>query len=289
MLPPAFALRLTPLALTLLTLTLAATALARPAPKPSPPIFARSVMATPNGLPNKPGESWKVDLVVRRDGSFTVGRDGESVGRISPPDLAALKKAIRKTRFIKEAPNTPMCTGFPNRTIRVQTTKGSISWAAPCARGPHRSVIELEQLVESLVQIYMIGRPQPRLDPPDSSRLAASGVLVSTSTSSMHALIDFESLVVNADGTWQRIEPRSGGATRGKLTTTELEDLRSRLVSVTFENPGRPLACAARLDGHGEVSIPGVGSQRWDIPCSSLSPSLSSLLTELRRLTAPTP
>jgi len=288
----ASAARLAPLAVTLLALTLASVAEARPTPKPSPAIFTRSVIKTPNGIPNKWGEDWTVDLLVRRDGTFTAGRDGEHVGRITSAELAKLQKAIRKTRFIKDAPNRPVCTGLPNRSIRIRTTHGSVSWAAPCARGPHRSVIELEHLVESMVRtsatLVPVPQPEPHIAPPEVTRPDSSAVLVSTSINSMRGLGDFESLAVHADGTWQRVDPRSGGVTRGRLTADRLENLRSRLASVRFDNPAVPPACAARLDGHGEVSIPGVGSHTWSIPCSNLSPSLSSLLTELRRLTAPT-
>ncbi len=285
--PPAFAARLVTV-MALLTLTLAS-AEARPTPKPSPAIFTRSVLKSPNGRPDKRGEDWTVDLVARKDGTFMAGRDGERIGRLTPVELATLQKAIRKTRFIKDTPNRPVCTGMPNRSIRIRTTHGSVSWAAPCARGPHRSVVELEHLVESMVRTSVTSPPEPRPETPEAPGLDPSALLVTVSINSMRGVGEFESLAVHADGTWQRVDARLGGTGRGQLTAGQLVNLRSRLAAVSLHNPAIPPACAARLDGHGEVSIPGVGSHTWNIPCSNLSPSLSSLLTELRRLTAPTP
>ncbi|MCC6623138.1 MAG: hypothetical protein IT385_17905 [Deltaproteobacteria bacterium] len=282
----------------LVVLTQAEAALAIPPRKVlAPVIYERATQPAPDGRPQR-GATWTPELVVRSDGTWrATSTAGASAGQLDRAALRDLQRAIARARYRIDYGVYAMCTGFPSRRIRVKTKAGAVTWAAPCARRPHASVLALDELVERLVfassvpldpvvpidpidPTWRFERPpiEPPPIEPEPAPPVASQILVSYDEQRFTS-IGKGGIVVRVDGSW------TSDSGSGVLAPDQLASLRARLQTVTF-GPG-PLntQCAARLDGHGHIDAPGLGSHRWSIPCSSLHPTLASLLTELRRLT----
>lgn len=272
---------------TTLASSAATTAHARPPTKPSPALFTRSV-APHSGDRLRAPPSWQVDLVIRKDGSVT-GRDGRHLATLTPADLRRLNRQIRATRWVLERPGGVMCTGFPNRRTRIQTSVGVVSWASPCAAGPHTSVHQLELLVRELIASRSAPViPHPELDPEPTLPAPASGPatpLVRYETRSFHSPAGSTSITIFADGTWAKSPTLSHPGLQGALTTQELSDLRRLVAAVSLAPTEAPPACAARLDGHASLAVAGLGEYRWDLPCGRPHRSAQALITHLRALT----
>jgi hypothetical protein len=259
---------------------------ARPTAKPSPAIYTRSVAALDAG-DAKSSLVWRVELMVRKDGSVIAG-DGRHLATLTPSDLRALQRQIRKTRFTVERPSV-VCKDLPSRKSRIQTNAGLVTWSSPCAPPPHASVRRLEALVQDLIatrRAPIVPDPEPELAPVlPTTEPVRSPTLVTYEVHSFDSLDTAERIALNADGTWIRAASMRAPQQQGVLTAEQLTAMKRRLKTVVFVPNEPPYACAARLEGEASLSIDGVGSYRWSLPCGRVHGSAQSLITELRRLT----
>lgn len=259
-----------------LALTATAPALAlKPAPRVAPALYTESVrpILRSEGVPNA---RWSPEVVVRRDGRFVAG---DRRGTLSRAHLRTLHAAIRATRFTVDRGDYPRCRALPVRQVRVETARGSVSWASPCGLRVDASVGELTALVRRLIG----PAPAQRVATPPPAQEAPA--LVSYRVDSLDRPLG-EAIVVRADGTWTRVDGRRGGVTEGRLSRSEVTTLMARLRSAAFRGAPNPPMCAARLTGFATLEAPGVGSHRWQQPCGQPHPTLASALADLRRLTA---
>jgi len=304
--------RIAPVVLALVGLAaLAAPEAARAIPprKPlAPIILERATQPMPDGRSVRDA-AWTPTLTIRADGTWRAATaEGSIVGQLDKADLRDLQRAIARTRYRIDYGDYAVCRALPTQRVRIKTTAGTVSWATPCSRRPHASVLGLTRLageltlgsldprepvipvpIDPLAPLPGDVHPIPPVVPVDpvipvrpDGRVppAPSDVLLRLSEMRFQALDKGgDGITIRVDGSW------TSSGRSGVLRSDELASLNARIASVTLGPSPTPYQCAARLDGHGEIEVRGLGRHTWSIPCSSLHPSLASLVTEMRRLT----
>lgn len=234
--------------------------------RPPSPILTVEVGPTDRHKP-RPDQT-RLELQVLSDGTFEL--DGRP-GALSRPALRELQRAIAKTRFVLAPKARVNCMAIPVRRTHVKAQRGQVSWAAPCDRSPHPSVPALITSARAILGDHLHSAP------------SAPTTLVRYEVTSHRSPMGGESLVLMSDGSWSHHNAR--GARSGVLPAPDLKAIRDRMRTVRVGASRNPHHCAAMLEGQGTVTLDGVGSHTFSVPCSELDPTLSAFLSELRQLT----
>ena len=112
------------------------------------PLFEMSRQPLPGpGATAPPGAPWTSEIIIRADGSwFASGRSG----RLSPPQMAALRSAIARTRLRLTRRRAVTCVTSPDSMQRVTAGRADLRWAPGCEPTPDPSVTRLIAIARRL-------------------------------------------------------------------------------------------------------------------------------------------
>lgn len=230
-------------------------------------------------LARRPDQApFELVLLVQDDGTWA---SGERRGRLAPPDLARVRRAVARTRPGMERRRIALCAGLPSETMRLRTPRGVVTWLTPCSTPPNQATLALMELVQSVTAEGGTEPSEtPSTEPPPQAQSAE--VLVTYGMQSMEDPMGSDQLTLYTDG---RVTWRGGTAQIAPEGMRELERL-ARTVTLGPVPRDQYHECAARLTGTARIEIRGRGRHDWSLPCGQPHGSIGALLGRIRALAA---